>query len=421
MMIQSPDTTNQPLTMPVLIGGLRSDKGLLLLTSIIFFLSPILALPLIFYGIYHRKRGSFLMLALFMGVMGWLFAPMHDLYRHTLTYHYYERNPFSAAINPINLALNGASSFVFWAFSHSGIPFEMMRTIIVIISFYLLCVVFNYMIDHSSRIYSKQGVFVRFIIFLLFFDMFYVIEGIRYGFSMCIYLYALHQLINLGNKRNFVLLSIFAGCWHLAFLYFGGVTFVMYCMRMKRRTYILFFFIMLLGILLLLSQAASIIGEQRANWYLSGRGDKLAQYSGMTAIGLTVYLLLKFAAIPYAVLVFRYYATDKKWVRMAMGWIFLSLSISFNAVFFYRSWWVFTTIGIFAFLEIEEYAPIGRRWLTTLFLSSILFCSVATTRFHSYIQYSDYYRLFQPVPYILTQTYDQKWTNYNVKLSGEHK
>lgn len=407
--------------MSTIAKGLHSDKGFLLLTSIIFLLSPILSLPLIFYGIYCRKRGSFLMLALFMGVMGWLLAPMHDLYRHTITYHYYERYPFSTAINPINLALNGASSFVFWAFSHYGIPFEAMRALVVTIGFYLLCVVFNYMIDHSSHIYSKQGVFLRFIIFLLFFDVFYVIEGIRYGFSMCVYIYALHHLIHLGNKKLFVWLFIFAGCWHLAFFYFGGITWVMYCLKMKRRTYIMFFFIMLAGILLFLSQAASIIGEQRANWYLSGRGDKLAQYSGMTTIGLTVYLLLKFAALPYAVLVFRYYSKEKKWVRMAMGWIFLSLSISFNAVFFYRSWWVFTTMGIFAFLEIEEYSPFGRRWLSTLLLSSILFCSVATTRFHSYIQYSDYYRLFQPVPYILTQTYDQKWTNYNVKLSGEHK
>ena len=67
--------------------GLRNDKNYLLLTGFVFLLSPLLSLPLIFYGIYHRKRGSFLMLALFMGVMGWLLAPMHALYRKTLTFH----------------------------------------------------------------------------------------------------------------------------------------------------------------------------------------------------------------------------------------------------------------------------------------------------------------------------------------------
>ncbi len=401
--------------------GLRNDKNYLLLTGFVFLLSPLLSLPLIFYGIYHRKRGSFLMLALFMGVMGWLLAPMHDLYRHTLTFHFYEHRSISTALNPVYLALNGGIAPVYWAMSHMGIAFEAIRAVVVTIGFYLLCVVFNYMIDHSSRQYSQSGVFLRFLIFLLFFDAFYVIEGIRYGFSMCVFLYAVHQLIDLGHKKTFLFFFLFAGIWHLAFFYFGGATLLMYCLKMRRRTYVLFFILLVIVIVAALSEAAAIIGEERANWYLSGKGDKLAQYSGMTMIGLTVYLLLKFAAIPYAILVIKYYSIDRKWVRMAMGWIFLSLSVSFNAVFFYRSWWVFTTIGVFAFLEIENTVYLGRKWLSTLLLSSILFCSVATTRFHSYIENSNYYRLIQPVPYILTQTYDLKWTNFNVKPSGEHR
>lgn len=400
--------------------GLRNDKGYFLLTGIIFLLSPLLSLPLIFYGIYHRKKGSFLMLALFIGVLGWLLAPLHDLYRLTYTFHYYERHTFVSSMNFINLSLNGTLAPIFWCMSHIGIPFEAIRAVVVSIGFYLLCVVFNYMIDHSSCHYKKPDIFLRFIIFLLFFDVFYVIEGIRYGFSMCVFLYALHQLFNRGNRKLFVFLFLFAGCWHLAFFYFGGVTILMYALKMRQRTYILFLFVLIIGVLIALSHATALFGG-RAVWYLSGKGDKLAQYSGMTMVGLTVYFLMRLSALPYAILVLRYYAIEKKWIRMAMGWIILSLTVSFNAVFFYRSWWVFTTIGIFAFLDIEDSIKNRRQWLCTLLLSSILFCSVATIRFHSYIYYSNYYRLITPVPYILTQTYDQKWTNYNVKLSGAHK
>lgn len=399
--------------------GLQNDKGYLLLTGIIFLLSPLCALPLIFYGIYYRKKGAFLMLAIFMGVMGWLFAPMHDLYRHTFTYHYYEHQPFTATVHPFNLVMNGSSSFIFWLLSHFDIPFEAMRSSIVTISFYLLCAVFNYMIDHSSHQYQRQDIFLRFLIFLLFFDMFYVIEGIRYGFSMCVYIYALHHLINRDNKTTAVLLFLFAGSWHIAFFYFGSMTWFMYLLKMRRSSYLLFFFLSMVSIILAYSQFAALIGQERAQWYISGKG--VAHYSGMTAIGLTVYLLMKFAAIPYAVLVFKYYSKDSGWMRIGMAWIFLSLSVSFSAITFYRSWWVFTTMGIFLLLHIENHVELGRRWLSILLLSSILFCSVATIRFHSYILYSNYYRIIQPVPYILTQTYDQKWINYNIQPSGVHK
>ena len=162
-------------------------------------LCPLLALPYIVWGIYHQRKGAFLLFSLLLGIFAFISFPSEDLYRHYFIYTFLSVRPIGA-ITWIEITLNGMIPYVYWFMSHTGITFGWLRFVELTLGFYLLSLVFRYLMDQCS--YNNNERFIRFILLFLYFDFLYTTMGVKFGFALCLYIYSLHQLINLQQIKK---------------------------------------------------------------------------------------------------------------------------------------------------------------------------------------------------------------------------
>lgn len=386
----------------------------------IFILSPLMALPYIIYGIYGRNKGALFMLALFLGMMAYLTIPTQDLYRHTLNYYSWQGKTVSS-ITFEHLQLNGIIVYLNQFMSNNDIPFEYMRLVFTIVAFMLLSSIWKYKMEESECDYSYKEHFLRFCIFFLFFDYFYTVQGVRYGFALSIYFYGVHQLIDLERKSNFWLLLMVSGCVHSAMFLFGILTFMLFQLKVKRSNAIIAAIVVFVTFNALFLGVTSTLLGRRMDWYFSEKST-VSAYSNMTTIGAFVFWSMKAFALPFAFLLYRYYDTKMKWCRMSLAWFVISLAFVNNAVLLYRAWWGFMAMGIYLLLEIEEvHGKLSYSKIRNLLICGLLFLSFNAINSRSMLLYSHLERLSLPVPYILTQHYSKEWVLHNIDSHGAYK
>lgn len=109
-----------------------------------------------------------------------------------------------------------------WILVNGNIPYQYLRLFSVTESFFLLTVIFNYMIETSEREYTYGEVFMRFCIMYLFFEFIMTTSGVRYGFAVCQYIYALHLVF---NKKSW-LPALFLPCSPHKFMYHSHSSFL---------------------------------------------------------------------------------------------------------------------------------------------------------------------------------------------------
>jgi len=395
----------------------KSQYGLVTIVSLILFLCPLLAFPCIIYGVYHRWKGSFFLLALFLGLVAYLTIPTQDLYRHTLNFYYWEGKPLST-IELEDVKMNGIIVFLYNIMVNNGVPFEFIRFSEAIIAFLLLSSIFNYKIEQSSSFYTNRDVFIRFCIFFFFFDYLYTVQGVRYGFALSVYLYGFHLYADKKDKFRSILFFLLSWSIHQAFLLFGFIVLIL--MQIIRNKYNALIAAIILSILfnsVFLSLAPAVMGI-RADWYLQ-ENSQVSNYSYMTAIGSIFFWGPKIMAIPFVFLLFKNYYAKKKWCSLSISWLVVSLVSLGNAVFFYRTWWAFTSIGIYLLLDIEDRIGLmPKRVITKFLLCGCIFILMNMTNYHSSIMNSKYHLLVTPVPYILSNTYSYDWVMRNIDEDG---
>lgn len=232
----------------------------------LFLLSPLLALPYILLGIYRQERSAYFFFALFLGFLAWLQVPLSDLFRHSLNIYHYLDKPFSYAY------VNKQSADYFipivnWILVNGNIPYQYLRLFSVTESFFLLTVIFNYMIETSEREYTYGEVFMRFCIMYLFFEFIMTTSGVRYGFAVCQYIYALHLVF---NKKSIV--------------FFGLLSVVL---------------------IPIISHFSYLLGR-RADWYFGG-GNSVSDNSAITIYGFILTIGVRLFLLPFLVLVYQYF------------------------------------------------------------------------------------------------------------------
>ena len=167
--------------------SIPSDTQFLVLGFVCLMLCPLLSIPFIVYGIYHRQKGAYLLLSLLLGIFAFISAPSEDIYRHYCQYEYFSIRPITA-IKLADVTLNGVLPYLYWTMSHIGIPFSYLRFFELSVGFYLLSSIFSYMIEHSTHEYSQKEFFIRFALFFAFFDFLYTTMGVKFGFALCVFL-----------------------------------------------------------------------------------------------------------------------------------------------------------------------------------------------------------------------------------------
>lgn len=371
----------------------------------LFLLSPLLALPYILLGIYRQEKSAYLLFSIFIGFLAWLQVPMADLFRHTLGAYSYFEKPLSRIDNNPDFIVPLAN----WLLMNNGIPYQYLRLISVSESFFVLTVVFQYMINSSEREYSQGEAFSRFFILWLFFEFIQTTSGVRYGFALCQYVFAMHLAF---NKRNYIaalLFALFATKIHDSFSYLIPISILLYILCVSRKISVILLIVLSTIALAVISRFSYMLGR-RADWYFEG-GTSVAGvgYQSITVYGLILFILIRLFLIPFVYLAFKHFSSSSKWTRMAMVWIILCCVFLTNSVMLFRIAFVLSSIGIFLLLDVESRVEISKKMVTL-----ILCCGVATTflntvNYRNYIINSRFQYIAMPVPVILQNQYEKQW------------
>lgn len=387
-----------------------------LIGFVLLMLSPLLSVPYIIYGIWHRKKGAYFLFSLLLGLMAYLSVPSEDLYRHYYLFSYFAVRPVSS-VSWIDISLNGVIPYLYWVMAHTGIPYGLVRLVELTVGFWLLCLVFDWMTDHTGRDFSKGEVFARFAILFLFFDFMYTTMGVKFGFALCTYIYSLHMILNKGRKTEGILWFVLTCCWHSSFIFTGLLVYAIYRFKPSRKTALWICGLLAIAAPLVIGMAGEALLGRRFEFYFSGRSD-VASYGAMTTAGLLLYILPKLTVIPFAILLLRHYNAEQKWCRIALGWLILAIAMISNAVTFYRFWWAFMATGVIMFLELERLVTFPKRTIGTLIVCGCLFTALNALTYHSEVMHSPYYKAFAPAPVILSQDYDKQWVYSHIKHNG---
>ncbi len=377
----------------------------------LFLLSPLLALPYIILGIYRGEKSAYFLFSLFLGFLAWLQIPLGDLFRHTMNAYNYCEKPFDRVFNNSDFIIPLAN----WVLMKYHIPYQYLRLFSVTECFFLLTIVFNYMINASPREYTQKEVFERFCILFLFFEFIQTTAGVRYGFALYQYIFALHLLI---NKRSYIGALIFAFLAikiHESFYFFIPISILLYLCCRSRKTSILLLICLSTVALAIIGKFGFLLGR-RAEWYFEG-GTSI---SGSTFEKVTIYGFILFTAIrlflfPFAFMVIKYFDASSKWARFAMVWLILFCVFITNSVMIFRMAFIFAAIGIFLLLAIEMKETINKKVITV-----ILWCGIMTTllnsiNYRTYILNSRFQYIAMPTFVILQNQYDRQWIGEHVK------
>lgn len=378
------------------------DAGLVPL----FLLSPLLSLPYILWGIYRRERSAYFFFSLFLGFLAWLQIPFADLFRHTI-------NAYDLVGKPISyIFTNSLSSdffvpFVSWILVNADFPYQFLRLLSATECFFLMTIIFNYMIEKSERNYSDSEVFIRFWILFLFFEYIRTTSGVRYGFALFQYVFALHLVINKKSYLSALFFALLAMEIHISFAFFVPVSILLYyvCTSVKRAI-----IVTALGsalTLVLITKFSFLLGR-RADWYFDG-GTSVSGTHHITIYGFILFVAVRLFLLPFVVMVVKFFKRYSKWCRIGLVWLVMTVIFITNITVMLRMSFVFSVIAIFSFLEIESRELIRKRVITIL-----LFCGFMTTLFNTVnyrtiILNSRYYYIVMPVPFILQNQYELDW------------
>lgn len=378
------------------------DAGLVPL----FLVSPLLSLPYILWGIYRRERSAYFFFSLFLGFLAWLQIPFADLFRHTINAYDLVGKPLSYIFTN-SLSSDFFVPFVSWILVNADIPYQFLRLISATECFFLMTIIFNYMIEKSDRNYTNSEVFIRFWILFLFFEYIRTTSGVRYGFALFQYVFALHLAINKKSYLSALFFALLAIEIHISFAFFVPVSIVLYyvCTSVKRS--IIVTAICSVAMLAIITKFSYLLGR-RADWYFDG-GTSVAGTTNATIYGLILFVVVRLFLLPFVILVFKYFKKQSKWCRMGLVWIVITVIFITNITVMLRMSFVFSVIAIFSFLEIESRELVRKRIITIL-----LFCGCMTTLFNTVnyrtiILNSRYYYIVMPVPFILQNKYDLGW------------
>lgn len=368
--------------------------------TLIFTLSPLLTLPFILYYIRRRKIWAVWLFASFLGIVAYCTIPSQDLFRHLMHYETYSNYKWKD-FTYFDFELNGIIVFIYCLMGKLGIPFDFLRFITISTSYLMIYQIFKYKINQIN--YTNREYFTRFLIFTLFYDLFYTIAGVRYGFALCIYIYGLYFYIEKRSYIKSILLFIIAGLFHSSFLFLIPAAFVIYILKVSKRSLLIIAIIAFVAMTIFFAKYSYLLGV-RENWY--GNGSSVSSYSSMTTYGFLGFFLPKLCVVPFVVLLIKKYDKTSKWMRFTMAWFIISIINLQNAVFFYRFWWVVMALGIYIYIDVEKKNGKDNLMAKKFLRYAILFALFSLIPVKSFLENSNYERLFEPIPLIFSEQYN---------------
>lgn len=239
-------------------------------------------------------------------------------------------------------------------------------------------------------------------------------SGVRYGFAVCQYIYALHLVFNKKSWLPALFFALFATQIHVSFAFFIPISVLLYWLCSTKRKTIVFFGLLSVVLIPIISHFSYLLGR-RADWYFGG-GNSVSDNSAITIYGFILTIGVRLFLLPLLVLVYQYFNPTRvaqyhscRWTRMAAVWIGMAVMFISNMTMLYRLTFVLSTIGIFLLLEIEQHSYVRKRFITILLWCGIMTTLCNTVNYRSIILNSRYQYIAMPVPVILQDHYDKQW------------
>lgn len=383
---------------------------------LIFLLCPILALPFIINGIIVGDKKCYYLFTIFMGLIAYMLAPIADLGAHYIYCDFLSRMNWETFKIYLSNNKDYITQIIEWGIPQIGFPFEILPLIEVVISFSIIHSMFCYSIKHSSKLYTKKEIFVRYVLFLLLFPFIILVSGIRFGFAAVILLYAFHIWLE-RKKMIFAFVLICLSCSiHFSMIYF--VIPIVILLYIPLNKYSMIFLI----VIALASQ--HIISKYLADYFIDNEMVG-SNYLGNGVWGNTENKDFAYTAIiyhwgqrvlllPLLFILFSHFKQMKRWGNILLGFILLFIVFMNFFTITQRITVCVLIFSIFFLLKIEDNGyTLSHKGRRILVICAIISCCFDIWTHRKFIILSNYQRLLQPVPITLIQTYSKDWVLKN--------
>lgn len=391
------------------------NKETLLLTGL-FTVSPLLALPFIIYGIYRRNEACFILFAAFMALLAFQTAPTGDLFRHTMDYHDMKDmhvSEFLALMSEYRDILFYGISYLF---GRCGIPFGFVKASVLFAEACIINYLFNSVIRAAHRPYTRQQIFLRYVIVFLSFNWFSAIIGLRYTLGVCLYLMAAHCWIDRRSLVPAIVFGVLAILTHFSFLYFIVLSILFLYIPLKRTTFFLPAVIALMASPLLMDIFINYFLEEELteSGYLSA-GQWGAGYTEYVSTNMIIFLWIsRLCALPFLYLLFTHYTSRNPYARLCLLYLCLFLCVHELLTLSGRTQRLFFVLSPFFLLTYERlYRHVSSKYIRIITICMSLFFVSQIYARRATFALSHYERLFLPVPTALNDTFDETWMRRN--------
>lgn len=393
-----------------------------LVILITFLIYPFASLPLIITEIYNRNYYALYYLAIFMGLLSYLWIPSGDLYRYQMDYEVIKNINFSDLKNL--LALDFIYPWIMLIYGKIGLNFELLRFTICSFCYILYFRIFVSIIKAND--YLNESYLLSFCAFLIMFFLLRFsgfLTGVRFTFAMGICFYAVYSIIYNDKKSGWILLIISAFI-HFSFWAIFLIVFIVKIFKPKiykshlltlmvcgyiLSTFFIEYFINLLPI-------DDVLKIHLAN-YTSGYYAQ-EEYASRP-IGFRLSFLASYFALYPGLLLILYKLKEYSLFSVFVG-ICILLSFMFNMNSSY-SRYAFLGVIFFTIPFLLQYKTIFTKTHLYFFLclSFIVYSASIYTVKRELSCGHQYKILYSPLPTILMSTYDINWVNANILTNGD--
>lgn len=164
------------------------------------------------------------------------------------------------------------------------------------------------MIEASEREYTYGEIFTRFCLMYLFFEFIMTTSGVRYGFAVCLYIYALHLVFNKKFYSLALFFALFAIQIHVSFAFFIPISVLLYGLCTTKRKTIVFFGGLSVVLIPIISHFSYLLGRC-ADWYFGG-GNSVSDNSAITIYGFIFTIGVRLFLLSLLTLVYQYFITQ---------------------------------------------------------------------------------------------------------------
>lgn len=363
------------------------------------------------------KKIDIFIVSIYMSILGFLIAPLGDLYRHNIKYIQLKKYDIENLV--LNLKESPDYILTIWSFFFGkiGIEFQYIQVIVIFFCYYSSFFILMKFTKNFSIKYSK----------IYFWSLFFLIEffvigvGIRSGFAAHLFIYSVYKYESKDIKTSLLimLLSVF---FHF---YILPLVILYFILKKIPSRYLYSCLIFSLIFLFKGKEIVEIIFlklpvfptlKSKVNAYIYGywARDFLKDYSFKFLIS----LILK--NIVYIPILIYYIGIKKNYKQRNIVYIILIISNLFFSFLdaFGRYSYIARILGIL-YIAFEHRGN-NRKIIIAIFLFSALsfFSNLYSAKVNIGASYL-YKVLYKPLPLILLQDiYDERWIYENVEESG---